>query len=129
MHERFVSLLAKGGPLNRLWLTHAAIGAGVFGVFSIPSTGSAIILIPMFLLSCFLILSGSFVSGRKEGTDQGRKLVVSGLGVMAVAAWTRSIALLGVDQRGAGSSMLATLVWIAAGLVMLLISTWMRGIE
>lgn len=131
MHDRFIKRLSRGGPLNKVWLIHTAAGASVFGFFSIPSEGSAALLVPLFLTSSFMIFYGILVCPMRNSERTVRIVTVCGLGSMAVACWTRGIVLWGLDLGGAGSNILPTLVcvWISCGLVMLMVSTWARGVE
>jgi FtsH-binding integral membrane protein len=130
MPDRLIAILSKGGPLPRLWPIYIAFGAISFGFLSIPSTGAAIVLIPMFLMAGVAILYGCMVCPRHNQPISGRRLTVIGLALMVVASWTRGIALWGVGQHGAGSAILATVVWawITVGCVFLLIAVWTRGL-
>jgi hypothetical protein len=90
------------------------------------------VLIPLFLIAGLLILYGCALTPRVKGDIlHGRKVTVIGMGVMILASWTRGIALWGLDQQGAGSIFLATVVWgwITAGCILLLISVWTRGLQ
>lgn len=114
--------LGAGGPVNKAWLTYSGIGCVIFGLFSIPSTGYSICLIPMFILAGLIILIGSFLS---------RQIVIFGLALMTLTSWFRGVVLWNLEQDGAGSVVLASLVWswITIGSVMLLVSVWIRGIQ
>lgn len=123
--------LSKGGPLSRIWVLYVGVGGMFIGLFSIPSKGSAIILIPLFIISGLTILCGAMLSSKKHDRYNGRRIIAVGLSLMSVAGWTRAIVLWGTEQHGAGSNVLPTLVWvwITIGLVMLLITTWTRGVQ
>jgi hypothetical protein len=135
MPERIIRELAKGGPLSRVWVAFMSIGAMGVGVLSVPSTGAAVVLIPMFLVAGFLCLAGCFAPYRprpdRHSMLRGRARIMSGLALMMMSAWCRSLALWGTDQHGAGSQILATFVWwwIAVGCIMLMISVWARGVQ
>lgn len=60
-----------------------------------------------------------------------RYLVVVGLALMILASWTRAISVWGVNQHGAGSPILASVVWmwITTGMILFLIAVWIRGLS
>lgn len=131
MPKRLFHALSCGGPVSVIWSFYVGIGAVVFGIFSVPSKGSAVVLIPMFLTSGVITALGTFMLFKKEIKECARFLTVVGLFLMTVASWTRAVSLWGVDQQGAGSNILATLVWvwITLGCILLLIAVWMRGLR
>jgi len=134
MPHRIVRELGKGAPLSRIWVAFAAVGATGCGILSVPSTGLAVALVPLFLAAGVLCLAGCFASRRHPTPPpllRGRTRIMSGLALMTVTAWCRAIVLWGLDQRGAGAAVLASFVWvwIAAGCIMLMIAVWARGIQ
>lgn len=135
MINKFLDLmfsnLSKGGPLNSVWVVYVAVGGMFIGLFSIPSSGSAVILIPLFISAGITILIGTRIHDKNNVHYKNRRTIVAGLSLMSIAGWTRAIVLWGTEQNGAGSNILPTLVWvwITIGLVMLLISTWTRGVQ
>jgi hypothetical protein len=135
MPDRIIRALSKGGPLSRVWIAFFAIGATGCGLLSIPATGSAVVLVPLFLVAGVLCMFGCFTPHKPKADRhpllRGRARIMSGLALMSMAAWCRSVILWGLDQRGAGASILATFVWcwIAIGCVMLMVSVWARGVE
>lgn len=130
MPKRFIRHMAKSGPIPVVWVFYISLGATLIGLFSIPSQGSAIVLIPMFLTVGAVTTFGIILRCIPGHRECSRYVVVVGLALMILASWTRAISLWGVDQGGAGSNILATLVWgwITLGCVLLFIAVWMRGI-
>ena len=124
--------LSQGDPLPRIWVVYLGGGGLAFGIVSIPSTGIAVGLIPMFIAAGILCLYGCFVM-EYPGTEgiRSKKTVASGMALMILASWTRGIVVWGLGQHGAGSDILATAVWawITIGACFLFISVWTRGLQ
>lgn len=131
MPKRLIHSLAKGEPLSVIWPYYVSFGAICFGCFSIPSSGAAIVLIPMFLIAGLVIGFSMLTHRWDDGNPCTRYLVVTGLALMLVASWTRAISVWGVDQNGAGSNILASVVWIwiTIGIALLMIAVWVRGLS
>lgn len=130
MPKRLIHSLAKGDPVSLIWPSYIALGGVLFGCFSIPSQGAAIVLIPMFLIAG-LVIGSSMVAHRWDNNkERTRYLVVFGLALMILASWTRAISVWGIDQHGAGSNVLASVVWlwIVTGLILFTVVVWVRGI-
>lgn len=129
---RIVEILALGEPIPRLWCLYFGFGAISFGMLSYPSRGAAIVLIPMFLLSGAANLYGCTISFNRDKTfESARKIVIVGMMLMIMAAWTRGIVLWGLDVHGAGSKFITSVVWlwITVGSCFLLIGVWQRGLR
>lgn len=131
MPKRLIHNLAQGGALSPVWPCYVSFGGILFGLFSIPSTGGAIILIPMFLTAGAVIGCGMSIHFLAKNKPCGRYIVMIGLALMILSSCTRAFSLWGVSQDGAGSNVLAFLVWawITVGCGILFISTWLRGLS
>lgn len=131
MIQRLLRFLADGSAVSQIWPGYVSFGGIVFGLFSIPSSGGAIVLIPMFLTAGAVIGCGMIVQVMSRDKPCGRYLVQVGLALMILASWTRAISLWGIDQNGAGSNILASIVWgwITIGCGLLFISIWLRGLS
>lgn len=117
------STFLRGDPVARAWVLYVGMGTIGVGLLSIPSYGPPTALIPMFFGSALLLAVGV--------AKNSRRISVAGLGLASIASWARAVALFGVDQHGAGSSILATFVWvwIAIGALMLAAAVITRGLE
>lgn len=131
MPKRVIHSLSKGEPLSLVWPCYISFGAIMFGLFSIPSSGAAIALIPMFLISGAVIAFGVSLHTVCATRQCSRYIVVNGIALMLLASWTRTVTVWGVNQSGAGSSILASVCWgwITIGCGLLLISVWVRGLS
>lgn len=112
-----------GSPVSRLWVIYAAIGATGTGLLSIPSYGPPAALIPLFIMAGLITSAGAW--------RRARRTSVVGLAVLSIAAWARALAVWGVGQHGAGSSILAAGVWwwLSVGALMLATEISRRGIR
>jgi hypothetical protein len=130
MPKRIFHDLVQGGAISPVWPCYVSFGGIAFGLFSIPSTGGAIILIPMFLTAGAVIGCGMFTNFLAKGNRRSQYMVLTGVALMILASWTRTIALWGIDQNGTGSNVLASIVWgwITIGCILLFIAVWMRGL-
>lgn len=131
MPGKLIHSLAQGEPLSIIWPCYVSVGAIGFGCFSIPSSGAAIVLIPMFLTAGLVIGFSMIVHRWDDSKTCTRYLVVTGLALMMLASWTRAVSVWGIDQHGAGSNMLATVVWvwITFGIALFLMAVWVRGLS
>jgi hypothetical protein len=130
--DRIVAILSLGESLPRIWAIYFGFGGVTFGMLSYPSKGTAVALIPLFLLSGVITLYGcTFAAKRDKTLDLSRKIISYGLALMILAAWTRAILVYGLVQQTAGSQILASAVWIwiTIGSTFLLISIWQRGVR
>lgn len=129
---RIIDTLSLGEPLPRLWVLYFGTGSICFGLLSYPSSGTAKVLIPMFILSGLTNLYACVLSAKRDPTlESARKISFFGLGLMILASWTRAVIIWGVGQHGAGSTILASSVWlwITGGCAFLLIAVWQRGLR
>lgn len=117
--------LTEGDPVGRTWILYIVWLAVSIGLASIPSTGAAIALIPMFLLAGTTVFIGVFKKRARKS------FVCSGLGLLSITAWVRGWALWGVSAHGVGSNIVASLSWvnIAIGVMFLLFAVFNRGVE
>lgn len=100
-HRKFVRSLAHG---SLAWVILFALAAFQFCLFSIPSTGWARTLIPGFFATGVLLAVGAY-SGKT-------RIAVYGGGLFVACSIARATFLWGIDQGGAGSNVLASIVWI-----------------
>lgn len=131
MLKHILRQLDESGPVHVVWTFYIGIGAFLFGVFSYPSDGPRNALIVLFGLAGLLTLSGSLLYTKHTNYRLSTNLVRYGLFVMMVAAWFRGVTLYGLDQEGAGSSILASLVWswISVGQAMVLATVQTKGLK
>lgn len=131
MPQRIIHGLAKGGEVSLIWPSYVSFGGITFGLFSIPSSGSARILIPLFLAAGVLIGSGVLFELSSHDKARVSQLTLIGLSIMILAGCARAISLWGIDQQGAGSNVLASIVWcwITLGCVFLFVAVWLRGVS
>jgi hypothetical protein len=130
MPKRILHSLAQGGAVSPVWPAYVSLGGILFGFFSIPSDGGAIVLIPMFLTAGAVIGCGMVAHFVNKQVQCGRYIVQMGLALMILASMARTFSLWGVSQNGAGSNILASLVWgwITVGCALLFICSWIRGL-
>lgn len=131
MPKRLIRCLGRGGPVSLVWPLYICFGAIAFGVFSIPSTGAAIVLIPMFFTAGAVVAFGVYMHHVCESKECSRFIVVIGVALMLLASWTRALSVWGINQDGAGSNLIASVVWgwITIGCGLLLIAVWVRGLS
>lgn len=130
MIKHFINTMINVGPLHVVWLIYSGIGSLAFGVFSIPSHGLAVVLIPLFISAGLILLLAVPVS-RRGNLLKARTIASVGLAILTISAWGRGLALLGLDQQGNGSPILASLVWswLCVGFSLMLVSVRVRGVR
>ena len=128
--DNIVEILASGGAIPRLWVVYFGFGAAAFGLLSFPSSGVAIVLIPLFLLAGLLIIYGCLVAPRREENfEKSRKYVMIGMVFMILASWTRGILVLGLEQPGNDFLGSVVWLWITIGCIFLFIAVGKRGMR
>lgn len=130
MFKSFLTAILGLGPLHVVWLVYTGIGAIFFGVLSVPSTGIAILLVPLFILSGIVIEVSAFIACSRD-PEKAQNIASVGLGILTFTAWGRGVALWGLDQEGTGSHVLASFVWswLCVGFSIMLFGVRTKGIR
>lgn len=93
----------SGCPVEKRFVLGIIGFAGSLALASIPSKGSALILAPLFAIGALMALMGLY--------RHNLGFIETSLLLFAIAAGGRALALVGVDQHGAGSKWAASLTW------------------
>jgi hypothetical protein len=122
MRERWDAFWQRA-YVERLWVWWAAIFSFQSAVLSWPSDGTAKFIIPIFAAAGGLLTAAAL----KKSVG----LALFGFTALATASFSRSAALAGLDQDGAGSDWIAAATWLAIGLAVLLLAVdaAQRGLE